>query len=349
MITILIPCYNEERYIEKCLRSVLDFELTEKIKIEVLVLDGGSTDATRDIVATLGAQDFRIRLIDNPGRIQSIGLNIGIRESSGEWIMRLDAHTRYPPDYLMLCYQTAIETGADNVGGVCITHPGGEHYAAQFVQALTTHKFGVGNSGFRTGAKAGPRDTVPFGFFRRNVFDRIGFFDERLVRTQDYEFNRRLAAAGGKIYLNPDIQSSYFNLPDFRSFLKKQLQKQGPYNAYMWYLAPYAFVPRHAITGCFSLFFWAGLLMSPVSSSISSIYISILTLYFTLGFLASIQQALRYKLWRHLFFLPFGFFLFHISHGTGVLVGLFKLFTHSAPVQKGAEPWPGAGKFRAWP
>ncbi|MBL0225456.1 MAG: glycosyltransferase [Geobacteraceae bacterium] len=175
IVSILVPCLNEKKYIYKCLCSVLDFEIPDGIQLEVFVLDGGSTDGTREIVAKFTTNDSRIRLIDNPGRIQSCALNIGIIKSKGNWVMRLDAHTHYPSNYLMLCYKTALNTGADNVGGICITYPGGEQYEAQLVQALTTHIFGVGNSGFRTGAKAGPRDTVPFGFFSAKAFLRKSF------------------------------------------------------------------------------------------------------------------------------------------------------------------------------
>jgi len=349
MISILIPCFNENRYIERCLRSVLAFEIPENEEIEILVLDGRSTDETREIVLRFVNDDPRVRLLDNPGRIQSCALNLGIREATGGWIMRLDAHTLYPADYLRLCYETARQSGADNVGGVCITYPGGTGYAAQLVQALTTHRFGVGNSGFRTTAQAGLRDTVPFGFFRREVFDRIGYFDKRLVRTQDYEFNRRLVASGGSIYLNPEIRSSYFNLPALSLFLKKQLLHQGPYNAYMWYLAPYAFVPRHAVTGCFALFFWGSLALAQVHHFLAWFFLAVMALYFCLGGLASVQQAGRYSDLRHVVCLPFGFFLFHLCHGTGELLGLARLLCRTAPVLKVREPWPGAGKFRPWP
>jgi len=349
MITIIIPCFNEEKHIKNCLESVLSFSEHTDQEFEVLVIDGMSTDNSRELVAEYAAMHGRVRLIDNPGRIQSCALNIGIRQSRGDWIMRLDAHTQYPPDYLRLCHETAIQTKADNTGGICITYPGSESYEAKLVQGLTTHRFGVGNSGFRTGAKAGPRDTVPFGFFRRDVFDRIGYFDERLVRTQDYEFNRRLVAAGGSIHLNPEIHSYYYNIGRIMPFLKKQLFRQGPYNAYMWYLAPYAFTLRHAVTCCFAILFWSGLAIAPINQTYMWLFIAVMALYGFLGFCAAGQQARRFHLLRHFFLLPIGFFLFHLSHGTGVIIGLVRLACRVAPVQKIKEPWAGAGKYRSWP
>lgn len=349
MISILIPCFNEEQHIENCLKSVLSFEVPENEQMEVLVLDGCSTDKTKELVKMFAKRYKNVRLLDNSRKIQSSALNLGIRESKGGWIMRLDAHAQYPSNYLKYCLNTALKFGADNVGGICITYPGGKGYGAQLVQALTTHRFGVGNSGFRTTAKEGSSDTVPFGFFRRDVFSRIGYFDERLVRTQDFEFNRRLIASGGSIYMNPVIQSSYFNLPGLWIFLKKQLVHQGPYNAYMWYLAPYAFVMRHAVTVCFASFFWCSLFLAAFSALFAWFFLMVMILYFSIGIISSIQQAWRYRIYGHLFCLPFCFFLFHLLHGTGVLHGLLRIICRTAPVLKISEPWPGAGKFRAWP
>jgi glycosyltransferase involved in cell wall biosynthesis len=346
-ISILIPCLNEEKYIETCLNSKKLFNSPATLSIEVFILDGGSTDKTRDLVSAFAQKDHRFKLIDNPGKIQSSALNIGLSVSQGDWIMRLDAHASYPVNYLNLCYETAKRTGADNVGGICITLPGGKGYQAQLIQALTTHKFGIGNSGFRTGAKEGVRDTVPFGFFRRDIFEKVGLFDERLVSTQDFEFNRRIKASGRQIYSNPEIESTYYNLKSFLQFLKKQLLKQGPYNTYMWYLAPYSFVPRHSITGFFVAFLLAGLMIAPFSKMFVSFLVLVLSLYFFLAVFSSIQQARRYRYFRHVLFLPFCFFLFHLCLGTGVLIGFLRLLTRTAPVLAKKEPWVGAGRFRA--
>ena len=349
LISILIPCFNEETHIEACLQSVLNFEIPDNVDIEVIVLDGASKDRTRELVDSFTTRDPRIRCINNPNRTQSSGLNIGIRQCLGEWVMRLDAHTTYPANYLRLCYEIASETGADNTGGICVTKPGSKQYGAKLIQAITTHKFGVGNSGFRVGTQSGPKDTVPFGFFRKSIFDKIGLFDERLVRTQDFEFNQRIKASGGIVYSSTEIISTYFNLARFSQFLKKQISKQGPYNAYMWYLAPYSFTYRHVVTVCFAFLFYTGLCLSFASRTSLLFFFIFIIIYFLVGIFASIQQALRYNVWQHLFFLPIGFFLFHLSHGTGVLTGLILIALKASPVQKVKEPWLGFGKFRAWP
>jgi len=232
---------------------------------------------------------------------------------------------------------------------VVVTRPGGSGFQAKVVQALSTHWFGVGNSSFRLNAKPGLADTVPFGFFRRSIFQEIGLFDERLVRAQDYEFNRRIIASGGKVWLDPGIRAEYFNLPDLWSFYIKQLRKEGCYNAYLWYLAPYAFALRHGITGAFAAGVMGGCLGSLLTPFILWPFAVIMGLYFVLACFASVQQACRYRSAVLALALPPCFFLFHFLHGLGVLSGLLKLCIGAAPVQKAREPWPGANRFRAWP
>jgi succinoglycan biosynthesis protein ExoA len=349
VISILIPCRNEQNYIRPCLESVRAFERPAGMQVEVLVLDGRSSDRTRSLVDEMAGRDPRLRWLDNPGITQSCALNLGIREARGEWIMRLDAHTEYPPAYLAQCHETAMRTGAANVGGLCRTQPGGKNYQAQLVQALTTHKFGVGDSGFRTGAKEGVADTVPFGFFRRELFEQIGLFDERLVRAQDYEFNRRIGAAGYKVWLNPAIQSSYYNQPTLGAFYRKQFRQEAPYNAYLWYLAPYAFAVRHAITGIFALGVLGGLALSPFTRWIAWPFGAVMALYVLLAAASAVQQTIRYRRPWHIVCLPPCFFLYHFIHGLGLLSGLWLLLIGRAPVQRAPEPWPGAGIRRVHP
>jgi succinoglycan biosynthesis protein ExoA len=334
LVSLLIPCYQERAFIEACLTSVRSFELASDVELEILVLDGMSTDGTRDIVNSFARRDPRISLVDNPRRIQSTALNIGIRRARGELIVRLDVHSNYPSNYLRLCIETSGRTGADNVGGVASTLPRGAGYEASLVQALTTHRFGVGDSGFRVGAAEGPSDTVPYGCFRRQTFERVGGFDERLVRAQDYEMNRRIANAGGVIWLNPAIQLQYYQQPTLRAFFRKQIEHEAPYNAYLWYVAPYAFAPRHAVTGVFAFGVLAGVLLSPLVSWIEVAFLVTMTAYAFLAVISAVQQAMRYRRLRHVLFLPFCFFGYHFLHGLGVLYGLARLATRTAPVQR---------------
>jgi glycosyltransferase involved in cell wall biosynthesis len=334
IITIIIPTYNEELYIQKCLLGVLAFSIPEKHEIEIFVIDGMSNDETRKIVNKLIDADSRIQLFENPKKIQAVALNIGVNKSKGEWILRLDAHATYPSNYLKLCYDTAIKTKADNVGGLFITQPGGTGYQASLVQALTTHKFGVGNAGFRIGMPAGKADTVPYGFYKKQIFNTLGLLDERLVRAQDYEFNRRIIKNGGFIWRNPEIHVFYYNQPTLWSFLRKQIILEAPYNVYMWYLAPYAFAFRHAITGVFAAGVIGGIILSSFFPLIKVIFLSVMGVYFMLALFSAIQQANRYNKSLHILALPISFFLYHFLHGLGILGGMIKIITHTSPVQQ---------------
>ncbi len=347
LISILVPCRNEHGFIHACLNSVRALNVPPGYAIEILVLDGDSDDGTRAIVAAAAASDPRIRLLDNPDRTTPHALNVGIKAARGSWILRLDAHTVYPVDYIVQCHTTAVRTGAANVGGICQTEAGGTGFSAQLVQALTTHRFGVGNSGFRTGASEGPSDTVPFGYFPRALFESIGWFDERLTRNQDYEFNRRIIHSGRTVWLNPEIRSRYFNQPSLGAFLRKQIGREAPYNPFLWYLAPYAFTWRHAITAVFVLGLVAGAVLSPITPILWPAYLAVLALYAVLAVLSSLQQAVRYRQPAHVLVLPFAFLAYHFVHGLGVWRGIVLLLVGRAPVQTTKAPWAGA-THRRW-
>lgn len=347
-LSLIVLCRNEEEYIEECLRSILRFERPSGYEIEVLVVDGMSDDGTRSILARLSSEHPEIKVLDNPKRSTPCAFNVAIANSRGAYLLIFSSHAQYSKNYLTESIETAERTRADNAGGVFITQQNGSTYGASLVQALTTHKFGVGSS-FRTDMSEGPADTVSYGCYRREIFDRIGRFDERLVRAQDYEMNRRILRAGGMIWKNPRIQVFYFNQKSVWGFLKKQFLLEAPYNAYMWYLAPYAFAPRHAITGIFAVGVLGGISLGMLNQWIAWSFLTIMGLYTILAVASAAQQSVRFRQPLHLICLPFCFFMYHFVHGLGMLLGLAKLASGMAPVQNLKEPWPGAGRFRAWP
>lgn len=223
-ISIIIPCRNEENYISRC----LDFVLAQDYpgdKVEILVADGMSTDDTKKILLDYVKHHPTVHYFENPKKIVTMGLNILIKEAQGELILRMDAHTEFPKDYVSKCVKYIQEYDVDNVGGVIITLPGNNTLSAKAIALAMASTFGVGNSYFRTGTK-GPRlvDTVPFGCYRREVFDKVGLFDEDMVRSQDAEFNLRLIKNGGKILLVPDIVSHYYARNSFRKLIKMYAQ-----------------------------------------------------------------------------------------------------------------------------
>jgi len=348
LISIVLPVRNEEKYIINCLKSISSFRLPKDFNYEVLIVDGRSEDMTLELIKNyiFDNEQINIKIINNEKLTQAHGLNLAIDKVSGSRVLRLDAHCIYPKNYLYDLIETSKRNNADNIGGIITTKPGGNSYSAGLVQALTTHKFGVGDSGFRTGAIESESDTVPFGFFKKSIFDKIGFFDERLIRAQDYEFNRRIIECGGSIWLNPKISAIYFNQPSIFSFLKKQFFLEAPYNAYMWHLSKYTFAYRHAITGVFSTGVIGGLFLSNYFIIINNIFLSVMLFYFFLSILSSIQQAKRYNRISYLITMPGSFFLYHFIHGLGVIVGIIKILFGFSPVQRIKEPWSGYGKYR---
>jgi len=346
-ISVVIPARNEARFIDRCLRSIFSADPVPG-GVEVLVVDGMSTDGTREILNDWCRQHDNLKVLDNPLRIVPTAMNIGIRAARGKWIVRLDAHTEYPADYFKRCLRASQNTGADNVGGGVETLCRDKSFQSTLVQALTTHRFGVGNSGFRVGASAGEADTVVFGCYRREVFDRIGLYDERLVRNQDYELNCRLRKAGGRIWFDPTIGAQYYNQSSLPGLLR-QAFSTGQWNPWMWYIAPYSFAWRHAVPLAFVLMLLTALLFAVVAPSRGFFSLAlVLGPYFLAALFSSAQQSLRHGLWM-LPILPFAFFIYHTIYGLGGICGLCRLATGRSPVQRTPEPLPGAGSPRPWP
>jgi glycosyltransferase involved in cell wall biosynthesis len=209
LVSIVIPCRNEREHIIPCLDSILasDFPLDQ---LEVLVVDGMSEDDTRAVIERYSKRHSVIRLLYNPKRTTPSALNLAISEARGAIIVRMDAHAHYPPNYITDLVGWLERTGADNVGGACVTLPGDATPTARAIAAALAHPFGIGNAHFRLGTvELRAVDTVPFGCFRREVFQRVGLFDEDLVRNQDDEFNFRLLRAGGRVLLVPGVVSFY--------------------------------------------------------------------------------------------------------------------------------------------
>ena len=335
LISIIAPIRNEQDIIEEVLHSLKQQSLPQSIQLEIILIDGMSDDNTLNIINKFKENnlDINIKVLKNESKYIPYALNIGLKESSGLYICRMDTHTIYPKDYTKNCYEVMMTTDADNVGGYIITKKFNNSLEANIVQSVVTHKFGVGNSGFRIGRKDGLVDTVPYGFFKRKIFDKVGMFNEKLIRAQDYEMNRRIINQGGKLWFSNKIYCTNFNQKSFIAFLKKQFFFEAPYNIYMWYLAPYTLAIRHGIT----LFFSSGVIIGLFIKDIPilrEIYFSVLLLYLVLALISSAQQSIRFRNPILFPILPLCFFLFHFIHGIGMIFGLTKLLLRIAPVQK---------------
>jgi glycosyltransferase involved in cell wall biosynthesis len=209
-VSIIVPCRNEERYLVECLDSILDCDYPAE-RLEVLVVDGMSDDGTRPLLAEYIGRHPSVRMIDNPRRITPVALNLAIRAARGDVIVRMDAHVVYPRNYVSRLVSALEEFGADNVGAVLRTLPANQTAMGKAIAIGMSHPFGVGTSYFRIGTDQ-PRwvDTIAFFCIRRATFERVGMFDEELIRHQDGEFNARLIKAGGRILLIPDVVSYYY-------------------------------------------------------------------------------------------------------------------------------------------
>lgn len=209
-VSVVVPCRNEERFIEPCLERILATTYPLD-RLEILVADGRSDDATREIVTKLAARHPQLRLLDNPQRITPAALNLAIRAARGEVIVRMDAHAYFPPEYIARLVAALEETGVEIVGGAIDTRPGNATATAEGIALAMRHPFGMGNSLFRIGTPVRRYvDHIPFFACRRALFDRVGFFDEELVRNQDGEFSSRVRRQGGRIMLIPDARAEYF-------------------------------------------------------------------------------------------------------------------------------------------
>lgn len=209
-VSIIMPCRNEAAYVEHAVRDALAQE-RRGFDLEVLVAVGPSEDDTHGIVERIAAESPEVVLVENPAGVVPHGLNAAIRLSTGKFIVRMDAHSRYPIDYAATLTEALDRLDADNTGGVWETLPADGSDKAWAIAQVLSSALGVGNAMFRLGVE-GERevDTVPYGCFRRELFDRIGFFDEELVRNQDDEHNGRIIKAGGRIMLLPQVRIQYY-------------------------------------------------------------------------------------------------------------------------------------------
>jgi len=320
-ITIIIPAYNEEKFIADCLKSVYNQDYP-KDKMEVIVVDGHSTDKTAEIVR----REFpEVILLENPDKIVPISMNMGIKKAKGDYVVRLDAHAEYPTNYISDLIKYAKKYNTDNIGGNWITETKAKTLKSWAIKKALSHKFGVGNSAFRIGAtKPQIVDTVPFGCFKRDVFDQFGLYDERLERNQDIEFNKRIKRGGGKILLVPEITYTYFARDTFSGLFNNNY-KNGYWNILtVYYTKNFSSLStRHFVPLVFVLSLILPFLLALIN--INFFWLSVLSSSIYLLALLWVCFAITWrKPWRIIYLLP-SFFLLHISYGIGSLAGIIKI------------------------
>ncbi|ABV66958.1 glycosyltransferase [Aliarcobacter butzleri RM4018] len=322
-VSIIIPVRNEERYIKDCIESIINFDYNKEY-LEVLFVDGMSDDKTVTIIESYMEKYAYIKVIKNEKKIVPSAMNLAIKASFGDYICRLDAHAKYPVNYISELLNWSKKLDADNVGAVCITDIKSKSNIAKAIQFVMSDKLGVGNSLFRIGVKEPLEvDTVPFGFYKKEVFNKIGFYDERLVRVQDLELNKRLKKNNGKIFLVPDITCTYYPRETFKSFFKNR------FDTGKWVILSLYFTNslksisfRHLIP----LFFTSNIILSFLLGFLNKyffyFFISIVVFYSSILFLRSLK--IKKDIFIS-FYILFGYFILHFSYGLGSLCGIFEI------------------------
>lgn len=325
-MSVILPCYNEEKYIKGCIESIISNDY-DKNKMEILIIDGMSSDRSRDIVKEYTDIYSYIKLIDNPKRYQTYALNLGITIAKGDTIIRIDCHATYSKHYIEKIVQWMQKEEIDNVGGVCVARASADSNIARAIALAISHPFGVGNSYFRVGLK-GPKyvDTVPFGAFRKSIFEKIGLFEETFIASEDDEFNYRIIRNGGKILLDPEIYSYYYARDNLKA-LWKQFFKYGYYKVLV--LSKYKSISsyRQVIPSLFIIFIVVGSVVSFIKPLLFKFYTIPIALYIFLCLFFSLKMITTFdsRTLKTLLLLPLVFMTLHFSYGIGFLAGIFKL------------------------
>lgn len=336
LVSLIVPCYNEERFLPAFLESLRQQTLSAH-QFELIVLDGMSNDRSREILMAYAKYFPNFRLEDNQAQYVPQALNKGIRLARAPYIARLDVHTIYPTDYLEKLLFWQQKTGADNIGGSCETLPRSKSSKALAIALALSHPLGVGNSAFRTGSrKIQTVDTVPFGFFPKSTFEKFGFFDERLIRNQDIEFNKRIIKLGGKIVLVPQIRCQYLARDSFKDLWQNMFATgEWVIRAIRLTQRRDALSLRHLVPMIFVLYlstvpmalFW-GATATPIAgipaSQLALVYLLPLFGYFSALIGVAVKKTTKHRKITLLLYLPLTFLLIHIAYGLGSWNGFFK-------------------------
>ena len=328
LVSIVIPCLNEARFIEQVIQDILNQRYPQE-KLEVFFVDGGSTDGTQAIIQSYSKKNSGIKLLDNPEKFVPIAMNTGIKAANGEIIIRMDAHAGYPSEYVDQLVQGLQETKADNVGGIWITAPRSETQKAKAIATALAHPLGVGNSLFRIGVDEPKEvDTVPFGCYPKEAFEKYGYYDERLQRNQDIELNKRIRQAGGRILLLPNISCTYYARDTYTGLWRNNFGTGRWVILTSWLtknlsaLSLRHFVPLGFVSYLFMLLIFLGLFLAGLLP-LWGMLVSLLPLALYLVLL--LYTSFRQKSNTHFGYLLGAFITLHLSYGFGSYQGILDL------------------------
>ena len=318
-VSIIVPCYNEEGTIQLLLDAVLkqDFSIKD---LEVIIADALSQDGTRDKITEFSKihPQLSIKIVKNPKRTIPAAINAAAAAASGEYLVRLDAHSMPYPNYITTCIRDLEDGKGENVGGAWEIKPGADTWIARAIAAAAAHPLGVGDARYRYSTQTGEVDTVPFGSFRRDLFFRVGGFDEGLLTNEDYEFNVRLRKSGGKIWFDPTIRCIYFARKNLKE-LSKQYWRYGFWKLQMLKRYPSTLRWRQALPPIFVLANIIGIIFALFNRYIAHSYLFLLGIYLLILFAASIREAMKKKEPALLLGLPAAIITMHFSWGLGFL------------------------------
>jgi len=314
LVSIVIPMRNEEKYIGKCLDSLLAQDWNREA-LEVIVIDGASKDRSREIVESMIARFAQLKLLVNPRCITPVSLNMGVKAAAGEVVIILGSHSYVAKDFVSKNIHYLDTMVVDCVGGSIA--PVGDTYQGEAIALAMSSPIGVGNAFYRYSKVQRLVDTVQFGAYRREVFRRVGYFDEDLVRNQDFELNHRIVSTGGRILLAPEVHGFYVvrnSIPklfkqyfDYGYWKTKVVSKEiGAFR--LRYQIPPIFILTLVISGLLGIF-------SPV---MWSLFQAILALYGVLVALTTVKISFNNGL-KYLPILPFAFITLHFGFGFGLI------------------------------
>jgi len=320
LVSIIMPVRNEAAFIEQAVKSVLGSDYPAE-RMEVLVVDGLSDDRTRQIVEKLSESDARVKMLDNPRRIVPTAMNIGLKAAQGDVFIRVDGHAQIPPDFVTRSIQCLREhPDAWVVGGYIETVA--DDYVGRAIASAMRSPFGVGNARFRLGDYEGWVDTLAFGAHHKWIVDKIGDFDEELLRNQDDEFNLRIILAGGKIWMSKSIHSTYFS----RTSLGKLWRQYFQYGfwrirTFQKHQRPAAFRQLMPLLFVLSILFLgiAGFLWTPFWFLLETEMILYVLGLFVGACIVGSQSG-----WRFMPIAPLVFAILHFAYGLGSLWGLIR-------------------------
>lgn len=327
-VTIVIPCLNEKDYILRCLKSIANQTYPSHL-IQTFICDGNSNDGTQQIIKDFSITDPQFQLLINEQKTTPFALNLGIKKSTSDVIIILGAHSELDKDFVLHSVASFdIDPAIMCTGGVLQNEY--ENVTSQIIGSAMSSPFGVGNAHFRIGSINGFVDTVAFGAYKKEIFEKVGLFDEDLIRNQDDEFNYRITSNGYKIYLNSDIKCKYFVRASFFK-LFKQYYQYGYWKVFVNKKHKSVTTVRQLIPMMFVLYLFLLAISSFFDKSVFAFMSLFGMLYICLAFVFALKKTMSLQF---VYGIVYTFFILHISYGLGYLKGIFDFLIIGKSIKK---------------